>query len=87
MTTATVAQPSGNQFAVLLCMFLLVSFITCVVLWIHERRSDKQGDKIAEHTEQLATLAYQMPALLEYLGVEIPPAVVDDSPEAEDVNY
>jgi hypothetical protein len=42
MTTATVAPPNGNGFAVLLCMFLLVSAITCVVLWIHERRSDAQ---------------------------------------------
>jgi hypothetical protein len=86
MTTATVAQPSGNQFAVLLVMFLLVSAITCVALWVHEQRWDAHDEQIGTHDEQLATLAYQMPALLEYLGIDIPPAVVDDSPAAEEQN-
>lgn len=83
MTTATVAAPTGNQFGVLLAIFLVITFVTCVVLWVHEQRSDKQGGTIAEHTEQLATLAYQMPALLEFLGIEIPEPAADDSPEAE----
>jgi hypothetical protein len=84
MTTATVAPFSGNAYAVLLAMFLVISAITCVGWWVFERRNDKRDEKDEVRDEQLATLAYQMPALLEYLGIEIPPPVVDDSPEAEE---
>jgi uncharacterized membrane protein len=38
--TATVAAPQGNQFGVLLAIFLVIAFTTCVVLWVHERRWD-----------------------------------------------
>ena len=82
MTTATVAPVSGNQLAVLLVLAGLAVLAICAVLYQHERIDDKQGDTIAEHTEQLATLAYQMPALLEWLGIEIPAPEVDDSPAA-----
>lgn len=86
--TATVAPPNGNGFAVLLCMFLLVSAITCLVLWIHERRWDQHDETLhgeGGHDEQLAGLAYRLESLLEYLGLEIPEPVEDDSPAAESV--
>lgn len=81
MTTATVAPPDGNQFAVLLAMFLLVALITVVVLWMHERRWDAHDDKLTGHDEQLATLAGRIQSLTDFLGVDVHDAV-DDSPAA-----
>jgi hypothetical protein len=83
---ATVAAPTGNQFGVLLAIFLVITFATVVVYWNHERRMDRNEDTLVVHDEQLATLAYQMAALLEYLGIDIPPAVEDDSPAAEEAH-
>ena len=82
MTTATVAPVSGNQLAVLLVLAGLAVLAICAVLYQHERIDDRHGTTLAEHAEQLATLAYQMPALLEHLGIEIPAPEVDDSPAA-----
>jgi len=84
--TATVAPPNGNGFAVLLCMFLIVSAITCVVLWIHERRWDQHDETLhgeGGHDEQLATLTYELGSLKDFLRVDIPKPAVDDSPVAE----
>jgi hypothetical protein len=83
MTAATVAQPNGNGFAVLLVMFLLISFITVVCLWTHERRWDAHERELAANAEQLAGLDYRLESLLEFLGVEVPEPVEDDSPAAE----
>ena len=74
MTAATAAQPNGNALAVLLCMFLLVSAITCVGWWIFLRRGDRQD-------QQLATLAGRIQSLADFLGVDVHDPV-DDSPAA-----
>jgi uncharacterized membrane protein len=79
--TATVATPNGNQFGVLLAIFLIVAFTTCVVLWVHERRWDQHDAELRQHAQQLATLAGRIQSLADFLEVEINDAV-DDSPEA-----
>ena len=81
MTTATVAAPTGNQFGIILAIFLVITFTTCVVLWVHEHRWDRHDDKIAAHAEQLATLYGRVQALADFLEVDINDAQ-DDSPEA-----
>jgi uncharacterized membrane protein len=79
--TATVAAPTGNQFGVLLIIFLILAFTTCVVLWIHERRWDRHEEELAVHHEQLATLAGRLQSLADFLGVDVHDAR-DDSPAA-----
>jgi uncharacterized membrane protein len=79
--TATVAAPTGNQFGVLLAIFLVLAFTTCVVLWVHERRWDRHDDELAVHHEQLATLAGRLQSLADFLGVDVHDAR-DDSPAA-----
>src|SRR4051794_25051272 len=79
--TATVASPSGNAYAVLLALFTVTTFITVVVLWMHEKRWDRHGDTLDEHAEQLALLAGRIQSLADFLDVEITDPV-DDSPEA-----
>ena len=81
MTAATAAQPNGNALAVLLCMFLLVSAITCVGWWIFERRGDRQDERMGRQDQQLATLAGRIQSLADFLGVDINDPV-DDSPAA-----
>ena len=83
MTTATVAPATVTQFAVLLAMTLLIGFIFGVILWRNEGHDDKQDDKLNGHDEQLARLTYRLESLLEYLGLEVPEPVEDDSPAAE----
>jgi uncharacterized membrane protein len=77
--TATVAAPTGNQFGVLLIIFLVLAFTTCVVLWVHERRWDRHDDELAIHHEQLATLAGRVQSIADWLGVDVHDAR-DDSP-------
>jgi hypothetical protein len=79
--TATVAPPTGNQFGVLLVIFLVITFATVVVLWVHERRWDRHDDELAVHHEQLATLAGRVQSLADWLGVDVHDAR-DDSPAA-----
>jgi uncharacterized membrane protein len=79
--TATVAAPTSNQFGVLLAIFLVLAFTTCVVLWVHERRWDRHDDELAIHHEQLATLAGRLQSLADFLGVDVHDAR-DDSPAA-----
>jgi len=79
--TATVAAPTGNQYGVLLAIFLTITFTTCVVLWVHEHRWDRHDDKIAAHAKQLATLYGRVQALADFLDVDINDPI-DDSPEA-----
>lgn len=85
MTLAAVAPVSSNQTAIWVVIAIVATFAIGAVLYQHERRADRHGNTLAEHTEQLATLAYQMPALLDWLRIEIPAPEVDDSPAAEDV--
>jgi uncharacterized membrane protein len=79
--TATVAAPTGDQFGVLLAIFLVITFATVVVLWVHERRWDRHEAEIAIHHEQLATLAGRIQSLADHLGVDVHDAR-DDSPQA-----
>jgi hypothetical protein len=79
--TATVAAPTGNQFGVLLAIFLVLTFATVVVLWVHERRWDRHDDELAAHHEQLATLAGRLQSIADFLGVDVHDAR-DDSPAA-----
>jgi uncharacterized membrane protein len=79
--TATVAAPTGDQFGVLLAIFLVITFATVVVLWVHERRWDRHEAEIAVHHEQLATLAGRIQSLADHLGVDVHDAR-DDSPQA-----
>jgi uncharacterized membrane protein len=69
--TATVAAPTGDQFGVLLAIFLVITFATVVVLWVHERRWDRHEAEIAIHHEQLATLAGRIQSLADFLGVDV----------------
>jgi len=78
MNAATVAAPQGNQFGVLLAIFLVITFTTVVVYWNHERRMDRNEALV---DEQLATLAGRIQSLADFLGVDINDAQ-DDSPEA-----
>jgi uncharacterized membrane protein len=80
--TATVAAPTSNQFGVLLAIFLVLAFTTCVVLWVHERRWDRHDDELAVHHEQLATLAGRLQSIADFLDVDVHDAR-DDSPGAE----
>ena len=82
MTTATVAPVSGNQLAVLLVLAGVAVLAICAVLYQHERIDDRQGTTIAEHTEQLATLAGRIQSLADFLEVDINDPV-DDSPAGE----
>jgi uncharacterized membrane protein len=79
--TATVAAPTGDQFGVLLAIFLVIGLATVVVLWVHERRWDRHEAEIAVHHEQLATLAGRIQSLADFLGVDVHDAR-DDSPAA-----
>jgi uncharacterized membrane protein len=79
--TATVAAPTGDQFGVLLAIFLVITFATVVVLWVHERRWDRHEAEIAVHHEQLDTLAGRIQSLADFLGVDVHDAR-DDSPQA-----
>jgi hypothetical protein len=79
--TATVAAPTSNHFGVLLAIFLVITFATVVVLWIHERRWDAHEHELAIHHEQLATLAGRLQSLTDFLGVDVHDAR-DDSPAA-----
>jgi hypothetical protein len=83
--TATVAAPTGDQFGVLLAIFLVITFATVVVLWVHERRWDRHEAEIAIHHEQLDTLAGRIQSLADFLGVDVHDAR-DDSPTAEEQN-
>jgi uncharacterized membrane protein len=79
--TATVAAPTGNQFGVLLAIFLVITFATVVVLWVHERRWDRHEAELAVHHEQLATLAGRLQSIADFLQVDVHDAR-DDSPAA-----
>jgi hypothetical protein len=79
--TATVAPPTGDQFGVLLAIFLVITFATVVVLWVHEWRWDRHEAEIAIHHEHLETLAGRIQSLADFLGVDVHDAR-DDSPQA-----
>jgi len=78
MNAATVAAPQGNQFGVLLAIFLVITFTTVVVYWNHERRMDRNEALV---DAQLATLAGRIQSLADFLEVDINDAI-DDSPQA-----
>jgi hypothetical protein len=79
--TATVAAPTGDQFGVLLAIFLVITFATVVVLWVHEQRWDRHEAEIAVHHEHLATLAGRIQSLADFLHVDVHDER-DDSPTA-----
>jgi hypothetical protein len=75
---------ASAQADIAVTMIVVISFTTCVVLWVHERRWDRNDETLhgdGGHDEQLATLAGRVQSIADFLQVDVHDAR-DDSPAA-----